>query len=269
MHTDKVLADAMQCKVIGIGKEYPLPVCGFPPVLEKNSIHLWSAWYDDLDCHFRVLSSVISRKEHGTASTFRKSADAKKYVIRRGIVRSILAHYTHHTPEMILFITGKNGKPELDPQGAYADVSFSLSHTGEMMLIGVTKKRRIGVDVIKMDPGYRFYDSAEYMMTPAEKVFLKSIEPSLRYQIFFRIWAIKEAILKATGSTLALMGKTDLSAIIQELLSSPEYSMKYLDNHPPFFIWQFTCGSGYYGAIAADASNPLEGDTAIQRLRYE
>ena len=120
-----------------------------------------------------------------------------------------------------------------------------------------------------MDPGYRFHDSAEYMMTPAEKVFLKSVEPSLRYQVFFRIWAIKEAILKATGSTLALMGKTDLSAIIQELLSSPEYSMKYLDNHPPFFIWQFTCGSGYYGAIAADASNPLEGDTAIQRLRYE
>jgi phosphopantetheinyl transferase len=46
-----------------------------------------------------------------------------------------------------------------------------------------------------MDPSYRFDDSAEYILTPAEKAFLKRIEPVLRYQVFFRIWATKEAIL--------------------------------------------------------------------------
>jgi phosphopantetheinyl transferase len=254
MHTDNLFGDSVQCTVLEIGQEDPLTVCRCPPGLEKNSIHVWSARYRDLERHFRILSDVISQQEQETASTFRRSADAKKYVIRLGIVRSILAHYTRHTPEMIAFITGKNGKPELDPQGAHADVSFSLSHTSEMMLIGVTKKRRIGVDIVKMDPSYKFHDSAEYLLTPAEKVFIKSIEPALRYQIFFRIWAIKEAILKATGSTLALMGKTDLSEIIQEVLCSPEYSMKYLDTHPPFFIWQFTCGSEHHGAIAVDAA---------------
>jgi hypothetical protein len=39
------------------------------------------------------------------------------------------------------------------------------------------------------------------------------------------------------------METTDLSEIIEDVLCSPQYSMKYLNTHPPFFIWQFTGGS--------------------------
>jgi hypothetical protein len=66
---------------------------------------------------------------------------------------------------------------------------------------------------------------------------------------------IKEANLKATGSTLALMETTDLSEIIEDVLCSPQYSMKYLNTHPPFFIWQFTGGSGHHAAIAVESGN--------------
>jgi phosphopantetheinyl transferase len=255
MHTDNLFEDSVQCSVLEIGQEGPLPVCGFPPVLKKNSIHILSARYEDLERNFRILSDVISQKEQETGPTFRKSADAKKYVMRRGIVRCILAHYTRYEPEMITFITGKHGKPELDPDKNSAEVSFNLSHSREKILIGITKKRRVGVDVVLMNPLYRFQDTAEYMMTPIEKAFLKSIEPTLRYEVFFRIWAAKEAIIKATGSTLSLMGTTDLSDIIEDLLYSPDYSMNVLDTCPPFFISQFTSGSGDLGTIAVDASD--------------
>ncbi len=166
MHTDNLFWDAVQCNVIEIGQDGALPARGFLPLLGQNSIHIWSARYEDIDRHFRDLSDVISREEQETASMFRKSADAEKYILRRGIVRSILAHYTLHTPEMISLKTGRNGKPELDPESANGNVSFNLSHTGEMVLIGVTRKRRIGVDIVKMDPSYRFCESAEYLMTP-------------------------------------------------------------------------------------------------------
>ena len=264
MHELNLLWDAVQCKEVGIGQKDTLQACGFPPVLEKNRIHIWSARYEDLDCHFRVLSEVVSLDEQKTASAFRKPDEARNYLLRHGLVRSILAQYTHHTPEMLSFITGKNGKPELDSQGAVAELSFSLSHTSEMVLIGVTKKRRIGVDIVKMDPSYKFHDSAEYLLTPAEKVFLKSIEPALRYGVFFRIWAIKEAILKVTGSTLALMVKTDLSQIMEEVLSSPEYSMSCLDTHPPLIIWQFTSGFGHHAALAAEVSTAPEKEESAE-----
>jgi 4'-phosphopantetheinyl transferase len=257
MCTINPLCDSVQCTILEIGQENPLPGCRFLPELEKNSIHVWSARYEDLEPLFRILSDIISPEEQETASTFRKSANAKKYVIRRGIVRSILAQYTRHTPEKIVFITGENGKPELFPDTDSVELSFNLSHSSERVLIGVTKKRRIGVDIVQMDPSYRFQDTAEYLMTPAEKVFLERTEPAQRYQVFFRIWAAKEAIIKATGGTLTQMGTTDLSEIIEDILYSPDYSMHCLDTHPPFFLWQFMDGSGHLGAIAVDTGIDL------------
>lgn len=253
IHTGNLFWDSVQCTVLTIGQENPLPVCGCIPGLEKNRIHIWSARYEDLERHFRILSGTISRKEQETACTFRKSADAKKYVIRRGVVRHILARYTRHTPEMLIFNTGKNGKPELHPDSASAGVSFSLSHTEEKLVIGVTEKRRIGVDIVSMNPSYQYRDAAEYLLTPSEKAFLTTIEPSQKYQVFFRIWASKEAVIKAIGGTMALMKTIDLSDIIEDILVDPGYSMNYLATRPPFFLWQFTGGPGYPGAIAVDA----------------
>jgi hypothetical protein len=51
------------------------------------------------------------------------------------------------------------------------------------------------------------------------------------------------------------METTDLSEIIEDVLCSPQYSMKYLNTHPPFFIWQFTGGSGHHAAIAVESGN--------------
>jgi 4'-phosphopantetheinyl transferase len=254
MSTDKIFADLLQCKILGIGQESPQD-CGCNPFLEMDTIHLWSARYEDIDGCFRQLSDVNSLKERKTAAGFRKSADARKYTLRQGIVRIILAHYIHCEPEMITLVTGKNGKPEPGPDSASAGLRFNLSHTGEMVLIGVTKGRRIGVDMVKMDPAYRFQDTAEYMLVPAEKGFLDRTEQARRYEVFFRLWAAKEAVIKVTGGTLAQMGTLDLSGCIEEIMCSPDFSMVSPDTQPPFFLWQFTNGSGHLGAISVDADS--------------
>ena len=64
---------------------------------------------------------------------------------------------------------------------------------------------------------------------------MQSIEPVLRYQIFFRLWAIKEAVLKATGSTLSLMEKTDLSGIIEDIMGNSEYTDEIPGHETVFF----------------------------------
>jgi 4'-phosphopantetheinyl transferase len=260
-----LLQDSLRCTVVDFGQEDTIKSFGFLPFLQKNRIHIWSAGYEDLHWHLKILSRVISPEERHTASTFRNSADTRKYILRHGVLRIILGKYTQQDPELVSLLNGKNGKPELDPRGGIDDVFFSTSHTSDKILIGVTRKHRIGVDIVKMEPSYKFHDSAEYILTPAEKGFLQSSEPDLRYQVFFRIWAIKEAILKTTGGTLALMKNIDLTEIILDICSSQDCSMKCLDTHPPFFIWQFNSGPGHYGAIAADLGNFPE-KSGIQRL---
>jgi len=252
-----LLQDSVQCKIVSMEQEDALQDFGFSPFLQKDRIHIWSAGYDDLQQHFKSLSSVISPEERHTASTFRNSVDTRKYILRHGVLRIILGNYTHTDPDLISLFNGKNGKPELDPEGGYTDVSFNLSHTSEMILIGFTRKHRIGVDIVKMEPYYQFHEIAEYILKPGEKAFMQRIEPALRYQVFFRIWALKEAILKVTGGTLMMMKNTDMSDIIQDVFSFPCCSMKYLNTHRPFFIWQFNSRPGHYGAIAADLGNPL------------
>jgi 4'-phosphopantetheinyl transferase len=251
---DTPVRDSLQCMLVDISRKESLHPDGFPTCIQKDRIHIWSAGYEDLDRHFRVLAGVIRPEERDVASTFTNTDDTRKYLLRHGVLRSLLAHYTHQDPEQVAFVTGENGKPALDPKGGYADVFFNLSHTSDKILIGVTRNRRIGVDIVKMEPSYPFQKSADYILTPAEKRSLRSVEPTLRYQVFFRIWAIKEAILKTTGGTLALMKTTDLSEIIPDILFSPNYSIKYLKT-PPFFIWYFTSEPGHYGALAVDVGN--------------
>lgn len=252
INVDDLLLNSVKCAVFDIGRKNSIQDSAFPPQLKRDQIHVWSARYGDLDQFFEILFNISIPKEKKAAFLYRKSADCKKYIIRQGLLRIILGHYTRQNPGIVSISTGINGKPEMDPLENYSDVSFNLSLTTDMVLIGVTKKRRIGVDIVKMDPSYPFNDIVEYLLTPAEKVFFNKIEPAMRYQAFFRIWTIKEAIIKVTGGTLNMMENTDLSEIMEDLLSHSENSMKYMSMQQPLSVWQFTCGSGHHGAMAVD-----------------
>jgi len=254
MLMDKVLRDCLPYSVFGVGGEGALQTAEFPPCLQKNRVHVWSACYRDLDLHCKVLSGITSREERYAASLFRNDADRRKYVLRHGLLRIILGNYTHGDPQELSFSTGKKGKPELVPHEGHAGVSFNLSHTSEMVIIGITRTQRIGVDIVRMDPSYHYHDIAEYILTPAEKAFMRRIEPARKFQAFFRIWALKEAILKTTGETLSGMKDTDTSDLIQEH-SFPCGSLKFRKSLPPFFVWQFRNGPDHCCAVAVETGS--------------
>ena len=48
---------------------------------------------------------------------------------------------------------------------------------------------------------------------------MQRIAPDLRYLMFFRIWALKEAIVKATGDGIRLMNSTDVMSAIEDTCS--------------------------------------------------
>jgi 4'-phosphopantetheinyl transferase len=252
MLMDNILLDFLQSKDFSRSDEDILQELRIPLFLHKNKIQVWSIQYEHLDRHFRMLSGITNLEGQHNALTFRKSVDARKYILRHGVLRIILGYYTNQNPEQVLLSTGKNGKLELNSPVSHADIFFNLSHSNEMFLIGLSRKHQIGVDIVKLEPSYPFHATAEYILTPAEKVIMQRTEPALRYQIFFRIWALKEAILKAHGGTLTMMKNIDTSEIIQEADSFPYYPIKYKCRNHPFFIWQLRCASGHHSVIAAD-----------------
>ena len=103
---------------------------------------------------------------------------------------------------------GIRGKPGLDPHSDFHDLSFSLSHADQVVSVGIVRNHSIGIDLVKTDPGYPFNDITEYLFTPTEKECIERIAPERRYLLFFGIWALKEAVVKATGDGVRLMNGT-------------------------------------------------------------
>lgn len=235
---------------IGIGQNNKSEKSGVFTPLDKDSIHLWSAQYNDLDLHLPFARDFLSQQEREKSSDFVKPADAKRYILRHGMLRYILGTYTNTQPELLPLVNGILGKPGFHPQSEFHDISFSLSHADQVVFVGIVKNHSIGIDIVKTDPGYPFHDITEYLFTPMEKEFVQRIEPGQRYLMFFKIWALKEAIVKATGEGIRLMNSTDVTSVIEDSCSVCSRVLKINEKSRNFIICQFSPEKSYLGAVA-------------------
>lgn len=91
---------------------------------------------------------------------------------------------------------GENGKPYFEDTG----VSFNLSHAGQYALCAVGPGE-LGCDIELVRPfkervAERFFHPSETAMLAAEP------DPAKRQALFFRLWTLKESVLKAAGTGL-------------------------------------------------------------------
>jgi 4'-phosphopantetheinyl transferase len=235
-----------------IGRTLPsAPEQGTYNPVNKDMILVWSAGYDDLDPYYQHLSVLVSADEAWNAAGFKKPEDAQRYILRHGMVRAILGHYTHQDPAKVRLIKGRYGRPYLDPGNNGFDVQFSLSHTDEMICLGVTQKNEIGLDIVKINPHYPFLAVEQYLFTPGEREWITQTAPEKRTFQFFRIWSLKEALLKAMDSDVRMMKEADVSGIMTGSFLNGLYPVHIGKTDLRFFIYESGYGKGHYGVLAA------------------
>lgn len=113
-------------------------------------------------------------------------------------------------PKDWCFEYGPRGKPSLTAsQWQQTGLDFNVSHSGDWLLIGVTKALKarsvlFGVDIERSRPKTDIYPILNHYFSPQETATLLTLadEPSQR-QRFFDLWALKESYIKATGLGLA------------------------------------------------------------------
>ena len=90
----------------------------------------------------------------------------------------------------------ENNKPILKncPKKLY----FNLSHSGEMAMC-VISDCEVGCDIQKMDNKENFIEIAERFFHPQEIGLIKNANGEEKKKLFYRIWALKESFIKATG----------------------------------------------------------------------
>jgi 4'-phosphopantetheinyl transferase len=218
--------------------------------LDKDSVHIWSAPYKDLKQHLPFARDFLSQQEREKSFDFLKPADAERYILRHAMLRYILSTYTGGHPRLLPIENGIRGKPGLHPDSDFHDISFSLSHADQVVSVGIVLNHSIGIDLVKTDSGYPFHEMIEYLFTPMEKERMERIAPDLRYLLFFRIWALKEAVVKATGDGIRVMNSTDVTSVIEGSLSGCFRILKIDEKSRSFMLYQFSPAKSYLGAVA-------------------
>jgi 4'-phosphopantetheinyl transferase len=86
----------------------------------------------------------------------------------------------------------------------HSDVSFNVSHSGELALLAVGRGREVGIDIERMDAHTDMDALARRFLSEAERSCLASLEGPGRRAAFYRAWTSKEAYLKARGVGLSV-----------------------------------------------------------------
>jgi 4'-phosphopantetheinyl transferase len=119
--------------------------------LAPNEVHVWRAELQMEDSELARLSASLSPDEQHRATRYRSSADARLFLLARGVLRHILSSYLDATAAELSFRYSAHGKPSLANPGADW-LHFNVSHSGTLALVALARDSEIGVDVEQIRP---------------------------------------------------------------------------------------------------------------------
>lgn len=191
-----------------------------------------SAWQDlslpvrprPLPLPDRVECWLIDLNELALPDAASAAADRRGHLRlhRQFVLRLILGAYLGCAGKDVALSRGPSGKPELAPELAAAGLRFNLSHTSDWLALAVSRDVPVGVDLEHERRVRRALDMARRYFSPAEADWLASLEEPQRSQAFFKLWTVREACIKAMGSSLAQsLSALVLDAVEARLLQVP------------------------------------------------
>jgi len=223
--------------------------------LAPGEIYLWLAAYDQITEGYlhSAYRELLSAAEKEQESRFYFARDRHRYLITRALVRTVLSRYISIDPKEWVFSTNAYGRPDIvNPEARGAGLSFNISHTHSLIVLGVTKCRALGVDVENVRARGASIDIADRFFAPQEVAALNAVPLHQQQYRFFEYWTFKEAYIKARGMGLSLpldkfsFHYPDDRAV--EIAIDPELS----DDATHWQFWQFQPAPEYLVAICAE-----------------
>ncbi|BAC90792.1 4'-phosphopantetheinyl transferase family protein [Gloeobacter violaceus] len=219
------------------------------PGLGADDVHVWRACLMQPDARVLELVETLSEDERHRAERYRFVGDKRRFIVARGLLRRILRCYLEIPAAQIRFSYGIKGKPALALPGC--TLQFNLSHSREVVLIALTLRRDIGIDLELVRSLAAMDQMAERFFSAHEKQMLGVLAPLERQETFFRFWACKEAYIKACGKGLALALDQFDVAIEPDGGVSLLANRQERDAHPGHWaIRQIEPGKNYVAAVA-------------------
>jgi 4'-phosphopantetheinyl transferase len=178
----------------------PMPSAIAPPAVRE--IHLWSGLLDSTSAQRSGWQRLLSANELQRAEQFHFATDRYRYIVRRGMLRTILARYLLADPRAVQFQRSQHGKLSLAGEFALSKLDFSLTHSQDRSLVAVASGQRLGVDLECVRRLSDLNELVNQCLSPSEKNCLGTLSSTDQLHYFYRYWTGKEACLKASGEGL-------------------------------------------------------------------
>lgn len=141
------------------------------------------------------LRKVCSPARAARAARYRRELDSLRCLAAEALLRHAAQAVFHLEARELATALGRRGKPYFV---ARPEVHFNLSHSGVWILCAL-HGAPVGVDVEAASP-----ERAQTLgfMSPQEMVQFEQLVPEAKAAHVFRLWTLKESLLKAAGTGL-------------------------------------------------------------------
>jgi 4'-phosphopantetheinyl transferase len=237
--------------------------------LDSGVIDLWCVFFDEIQ-EPKLLAeylTLLSDAEKLQMQRFYFAHDRRRYLLTRALVRVILSRHVNIKPEYLVFTTNAHGKPEImNAQGRAHKISFNISHTKSIIVLGVTCENHLGVDVESITTRPAPLEVADRYFSHTEAAHLKALAPGLQHQRFFQLWTLKESYIKARGMGLSI----PLNQFEFDFQSDGSINMNIhheLNDHPRHWhFWQCQPHADYLMAVCAQNNHSSPQQLILRKL---
>ena len=145
----------------------------------------------------------LDERELARRARILRARPRRRFTLCRAALRTALCRTLGCDNGDLSFGASKYGKPFALVGGVPASIAFNVSHSGRHGLVALAPEGQIGVDVEERSARRDIDGDIRLLFAPEERARLNNADGPRRLELFWSLWTMKEALVKAAGTGLA------------------------------------------------------------------
>lgn len=166
-------------------------------MLEEN-LYVYLADVTEHKQHISNYWDILSSREQENAQKFCTPELSGRYIVAHGILRQLIAHITRKPVQTLVFSTNTYGKPHLEDNA----IHFNMSHSENKLAYIFSTHSEVGIDIEVGRDNLTTQEIAYSALSQEELRIFLNLPSAEQNKYFYKLWTMKEALLKAVGCGL-------------------------------------------------------------------